>query len=357
MVSPLVTALLAALIVMLIVVAVLAWQLVRRKRAEEERAAELQQEREQERATVARTIAEREEAHTTAITQREQAHTAAISVITADGQQRLATADQAAATAEERRKAAEDAAAELRRHLADGVKWDRVSRDDIVRAFSPTTSGGKAASGFVATNVVFCPVDEGVDTGFSAQIDHVIVSSDGILIVENKHWSGVVFNSIHPRTVHSALGSLFTMTQDDEKVRDLTAPFSIHATTPNLINAVTFTVHDGAKSPTKQVQRQALRLNALLKKNTRVGNWIDTMVYYSHRGATVHSETKDEKTIIVRSERELPAAISAWRNTPRPPLTDDEITRIADHFRDLGADLQGIGRDTTTWKSVISPRR
>lgn len=331
---------------MLIVVVVLIWMLVRRKRAEEAREAARQAERDEERSAAARALAEREEAHT-----------AAIGVISADGEQRVATATLATSSADERRAQAEHAAAELRRHLADGVKWDRVSRDDIVRAFSPATSGGRAASGFVATNVVFCPVDEGVDTGFSAQLDHVVVSTDGILIVENKHWSGVVFNSIHPRTVHSALGSLFTLTTGDDKPRDLAAPFTIHATKPDLINAVTFTVHDGPQSPTRQVQRQALRLNAMLKKNTRVGNGVDTMVYFSHRGATVHSETKDEKTIIVRSERELTAAISAWRNTPRPPLTDDEIQRIAEHLSDLGADIQGIGRDATTWKSVIPPRR
>ena len=338
-------ALIVALAILLIAVVVLLVVLSRRKKAAEALVA-----------AHGAALVEREEASVAALEERERTHTEAISVITADGQKLVAEAADATSAAEKKQADAEAEAEFLRKTIANSMGWDRVTRDDIVRALSPV-GGGSAASGFVATNVVFRPVESGLDNGFSAQIDHVIVTTEGILIVESKNWQGVVFNSVHPRSVHADLGALFEMAVPSEQVRALTAPYAIRVSKPSGISAVTFNIHAGIDSPTKQVQRQALRLNALLKKDTHVSNWIDTIVYFSHRAGTVHSERTDDRTIIVRSERDLKDTLTQWRTTDRATLRRDEIEKIATLFQKLGADVQGVGRDMNTWVSVIPWRR
>lgn len=284
--------------------------------------------------------------------ERQQAHNTAIAEITADGQRLVAAAINAKETAEQDRAKAAAAAAELRRQIAEGMKWDRITRDDIVSVFAASASG-RSASGFVATDVVFCPV-EGTDTGFSAQLDHVLVCTDGILIVESKRWDGVVFNSTHPKSVNSTLGLLFDMTTTDSG--QLTMPFAIQAIAPKQLNAVTFTVHDGRKAPVRQVQQQAKRLKALLNTQLQVNYWVYAMVYFSHPNATVFSPNRDDKTIIVSSKAELQTEIERWRAAPHTPLSREQIEQIAGYFAQLGADIQGIGRDTGTWQSVIAPK-
>ncbi|QGV66648.2 nuclease-related domain-containing protein [Clavibacter nebraskensis] len=109
--------------------------------------------------------------------------------------------------------------------LADAEERTRIAREDerAARDLLSATWGHEAAShahivaafasarlsGILATNVVFSRTgDDGAR--FVQQIDHVVVTSRTVLIIENKRWRGIVFDGVVPSSEHARLRSSWT---------------------------------------------------------------------------------------------------------------------------------------------------
>jgi hypothetical protein len=245
-------------------------------------------------------------------------------------------ADRAAqvAAAEARRRDAVAEAEESRALLRKGMKWEEASEQAILRA---CRSAG--VNGVLMTNVVFVPVDE-TDQGswrkFVAQADHVLISDSGRgLVIESKHWGGIVFDGRRPSEVHPAFRNLV-----DES--SLVPPFAVQVQSRKVLNHEDeaenwWQVRVQAKgtSPAQQVRVQARRLARFVDEQTGVSRtWFDTCVYYSSPSAAAFVNAEDRSgtvtTSVVTNDHELQSALAAWAAKDSVPnrARADAVVRV-----------------------------
>lgn len=231
------------------------------------------------------------------------------------------------------------------RAAAQGMKWELASRRQLVKACQ-----GAGLDAVIATNIVFTPA-EPAEHAFCAQIDHVVITPQVVLVVESKNWKGVVFDGVRPSKHAAAFSTLF-----DES--EMVAPFSVHLTQPEEgSNLLAWRVDAGAKAPAKQARKQAVRLRDLLKERSENVPYIDTCVFYSHHNAKVISPAFDKessaRTAIATSDS-IQRVIREVHGTKRRNVTEAQATLVIDTVRELGADLVGTGRFAEEYRSPVS---
>lgn len=107
---------------------------------------------------------------------------------------RRAAAAEAALTAQ-----LESAREETRQALQradDALRQDHPSQQLLLEAAARCR-----LDGFLLTNLR--ALGRGEKGYFQAQVDHVLVTTRGVVAVENKYWRGVVFDGTTPESVHS----------------------------------------------------------------------------------------------------------------------------------------------------------
>jgi hypothetical protein len=268
----------------------------------------------------------------------ERARTAEVARLDAEHRDQAAQieADRATqvAAAEARRRDAVSEAEQSRALLRKGMKWEEASEQAILRA---CRSAG--VNGVLMTNVVFVPVgetDQGSWRKFVAQADHVLVSDSGRgLVIESKHWGGIVFDGRRPSEVHPAFRNLV-----DES--SLVPPFAVQVQSRKVLNHEQeaenwWQVRVQAKgaSPAQQVRVQARRLARFVDEQTGVSRtWFDTCVYYSAPSAAAFVEAEDRSgtvtTSIVTNDHELQSALAAWAAKDSVPnrARADAVVRV-----------------------------
>lgn len=229
-------------------------------------------------------------------------------------------------------QAASDALRDSALHLAArGMRWELNSREALVKACEAAS-----LNAIVATNVVFAVVGE--ERSFCAQIDHVIVTDNTVLVIDSKYWNGLVFDGTRP----SQLAAPFAALLDESQ---LIPPFSVHLRQRDDAT-IGLRVDAGLSSPARQVRVGASRLHAYLKP--RVGDlpFIDTCVFYSHPDATVVTPGVDMQgsTCTLIADVKTIGATLRRAHTTRPEQSSPErVDRIAEALTELGADIVRTG--------------
>lgn len=250
--------------------------------------------------------------------------------------------DRQAATADRERAGWQRMHAKALSTLAYGMRWELASREQLVRACERAD-----LDAVVVTNVVFAPAHT-TDDPYCAQIDHVVITNDFVLLVESKNWAGTVFDGRRPSLDSAALSTVV----DDAQ---LVPPFAVQLARSS-DSSLELRFHEGGKSPTRQVRRQAARFSAYLRTRMPAAPRIDTCVFYSHPKAHIVSGEPfvdgDFRTVVATSS-DLTEVLADVQHAGRQSPKAVHLETVVAAVRDLGADLVGVGRFAAEYVSPV----
>lgn len=198
---------------------------------------------------------------------------------------------------------AQDRIRTLEERVYRALRQDYPSRDRLLAAARRCQ-----LDGVLFTNVR--GLARGDEGPFQMQVDHVLVSTAGVVAVENKYWRGVVFEGVTPASVEESWGRLF----DDD---DCSGEFALQVhrvgdSSPDETHPLQMRLDAGPRAPRRQARRNAMAIhNVLAGLIDGPAPWVVPLVFYSHPKATVHTEpdawraTGPQSTAIVTSDREL----------------------------------------------------
>ena len=228
---------------------------------------------------------------------------------------------------------------------ADLIGWELASRDLI-----GSVCDELGVNGVLATNVTFVPSESSPSAPFVTQVDHVLLTESGGLVIESKNWRGVVFDGRLPSSVHPAFGMLVP---DDRLAHPFAVQLSRESTTGDGVKVL---VRSGGESPRTQVRAHARRLSQLVQREVGRSCWFNTSVLYSHPEVQLYAKARSAadgpaETAVVAGRAQLRSLIAGTRQPshrmPPPPL--EETAAV---FERLGADLRGLGTYAQRWVSV-----
>ena len=215
---------------------------------------------------------------------------------------------------------------------------DLVSRNLIAHACTALD-----LDAVLLTNIRFRPKDATDDNPFHAQIDHLLITTNRMLPIENKYWKGVTLHDARLLTAHPVLARLLGDT-DIAKARS---------------QSISMVPVDGAikiqkrASPAEQVRRQAGRLHDYLGAKGIELPWIDTCVFYSHSDSYVLHHRNDEKTAIISNSADLESNLRTGHQKKNPSKTVVPVNEVIEALAPYGPDIVGFGRFATRWKSPL----
>lgn len=140
--------------------------------------------------------------------------------------------------------------------------------------------------GFLLTNLR--ALGRGEKGYFQAQVDHVLVTTRGVVAVENKYWRGVVFDGTTPESVHSHWAHVIRVPAELDE-------FAVHLSRESGAPgdgdvALRARLHRGPQAPRAQARRNALFVhNTIAGRGGRQAPWVVPLVFYSHSESTVHT--------------------------------------------------------------------
>lgn len=228
---------------------------------------------------------------------------------------------------------------------ASGMRWEWASREAILDACLQL-----GVDGVLATNVVFVPGrNAGEDPVFPCQMDHVLITPVGLLVIESKRWKGLIFDGVSPSSVWRPLGVVIDESQ-------LPEPCAIHIWR-EADNGLGMRLHTGDRHPARQVRQQAARLREFLDTVVGTTPWVETCVFYSHPDAVVHAglisrSQRGATTRVVATVEQLKAAIEAL-GSDNVNSGEQWFRASVELLRSLGADAYGLGRYATEWTSTF----
>lgn len=225
----------------------------------------------------------------------------------------------------------------VRRWAATGMRWEANSRDRILAVAEEL-----GLDGFVGTNVCFRAV--GRNRSYVHQIDHLLVSQKGVLVIDSKNWNGLIF---HPAVEKG--NSIARRIERFELLRGLSssARYVLHVRPEE---RPTVLRDNSPREPVKQVRTQAKALSRYLAlSGMHKVPFIATCVYYSHPGSIlVNGSFRDESTHVVDGTG-LKSALAAKRDG-----CDDQVIRwLAAWTARYGADVHGLGRYRDQFRSAF----
>ncbi|AZZ48840.1 hypothetical protein C5C31_03835 [Rathayibacter rathayi] len=231
----------------------------------------------------------------------------------------------------------QEEADQIRTALSKTWKEEAVSHTLIREA---CVSAG--LSGLLATNIVFVPTDSRTTRRFFAQIDHLLLTRHGAMIIEAKYWQGVVFDGIRPGTVHPSYGVLV-------KEDALPETFAVQIA-PSTVSSLTVRTHVDHRVPALQVRIQAARFKEYLAGRGLPTPWFDTAVLYSYPDVRTYAPAWQgagpARTRIVTGAEELTDALADLARRPQSTIAEDAWGELSTFLAQSGAHLEQVGPRT-----------
>jgi hypothetical protein len=227
------------------------------------------------------------------------------------------------------------------RLAAQGMRWELASRQALVRALEAAK-----LHAVVATNVVFGASDAQEET-FCAQIDHLVITENVVIIVDSKNWQGVIFDGVRPSEHDPALGVLVNHAE-------LGSSFSVQLAPAENGAQIRVRTYSDKASPTRQVRRQAMRFRDVLLA-TGTPATIRTVVFYSHPDSMVISKVEPSLKVptVITDRRRLAQDLRKIHEQRPGEWSNTQRGHVIDTVRGLGADLVGVGRFADDFDSPV----
>ncbi|PPG31192.1 hypothetical protein C5B97_05465 [Pseudoclavibacter sp. RFBB5] len=235
-------------------------------------------------------------------------------------------------------------------HIMDSARraleTELVSREAILRA-----SATLGVNGVLATRT-FILGQQGLSTARRVvQLDHVLLTDAGALLVHNKTWDGVIFDGVRPSEAQPAFANLV----DDANLRP---PFAVQISpgrdarspsddTPSTAGLRVVT-HVGDHSPRRAALEHAEQLAHFAEAALGEGITVDTCVFYSNLAATVHTDAAGvtpsaDRTAVVADESQFLDLLARRERARRRPLTPAQIERLTMLLHGQGAKIDAFG--------------
>ncbi|PPI28291.1 hypothetical protein C5D44_00775 [Rathayibacter sp. AY1B5] len=279
------------------------------------------------RAAAEQAAEEASEEHQRTIAERDRSHEVALKALTRRHETERDLGRTELETAQEEAEQTRDA-------LARTWRSEAVSHTLIREACA---SAG--LSGVLATNVVFVPVEARTTRRFLAQIDHLLLTRYGALIIEAKYWQGVVFDGVRPGTVHPSYGVLV-----DEDA--LPEAFAVQIA-PGTASRWTVRTHVEQHVPARQVRIQAARLKEHLALQGLPTPWFETAVLYSHPDVRTYAPgwqgTGAARTRIMTGLDELTDALADLARRPGTTIEEDAWRELSGFLAGCGGHVEPVG--------------
>ncbi|MBF4459992.1 MULTISPECIES: hypothetical protein [unclassified Pseudoclavibacter] len=250
-----------------------------------------------------------------------------------------------------------EAAFQDRRMLVDflkdrarrSIETELVSREAILRA-----SATLGLNGVLATRT-FILVQEGMSTNRHViQLDHVLLTDAGALLVDHRTWDGIIFDGVRPSEAQPAFGNLV----DDVALRP---PFALQITSGASATAgftapgggapegsLRVLTHLGPSAPRSQALAHATHLARFSEQTLGESIAVDTCVFYSNATATVYTDAATltpsaDRTAVVADEAQFLDLLARRERARRRPLEVEQIERLTALLHEQGAKIDAFG--------------
>lgn len=227
------------------------------------------------------------------------------------------------------------------------VETELVSREAILQA-----SATLGLNGVLATRT-FILVQQGMSTNrHVVQLDHVLLTDAGALLVDHRTWDGVIFDGVRPGEAEPAFANLI----DDTALRP---PFALQivgsrasgsADESNQPADGTLRVitHLGDASPRRQALTKAAQLAQFTEEALGEVITIDTCVFYSNAAAKVFTDAASltpsaDRTAVISDEAQFLDLLVRRERARRRPLTAERIEQFTALLHEQGAKIDAFG--------------
>lgn len=210
------------------------------------------------------------------------------------------------------------------------MTWERRSREILLKKLKASGS-----SGVLLTNIVFLVSDQ---RQIPRQIDHLIVTENKVILIENKGWKGLVFDGVLPSSVHKSYQSFI-----DERPLHQRDTFAVQLRNDD--NEPRFEIDD---PPTQQAASQARDLKNLVKRSGIPLN-LTVCVFYSHQDVDLRAATCQTKwNVQVLDTDSITDVLPRPTNSAFIPVED--IVNVLDPYT---SNITGFGDYTDTWPDML----
>ncbi|WP_394254770.1 hypothetical protein [Pseudoclavibacter helvolus] len=227
------------------------------------------------------------------------------------------------------------------------VETELVSREAILQA-----SATLGLNGVLATRT-FILVQQGMSTNrHVVQLDHVLLTDAGALLVDHRTWDGVIFDGVRPGEAEPAFANLI----DDTALRP---PFALQivgsrasgsADESNQPADGTLRVitHLGDASPRRQALTKAAQLAQFTEEALGEVITIDTCVFYSNAAAKVLTDAASltpsaDRSAVISDEAQFLDLLVRRERARRRPLTAEQIEGFTALLHEQGAKIDAFG--------------
>lgn len=227
------------------------------------------------------------------------------------------------------------------------VETELVSREAILQA-----SATLGLNGVLATRT-FILVQQGMSTNrHVVQLDHVLLTDAGALLVDHRTWEGMIFDGVRPSEAQPALANLI----DDAALRP---PFALQivgnraagsgdASDQSADGTLRVITHLGDESPRKQALTQAAQLAHFAEEALGETLTIDTCVFYSNAAAKVLTDAASltpsaDRSAVISDEAQFLDLLVRRERARRRPLTAEQIEGFTALLHEQGAKIDAFG--------------
>lgn len=176
----------------------------------------------------------------------------------------------------------------------------------------------------VFNNILFC-------MDYTKQIDHLILTKQGLIIIDTKYWAGTIFNNVYRSSVPECLKFLIP---DDKKRHTLRVKIKKDTKKYDL------DCFEVDQTPISQVKQSAVMLNEYLSKNDIHLTYIKGLVYYNFNHSNKDNcvyykdgelDSLDDDVTGFTNVTQLSKYIDKFMDKPQV-ISDEEFQKIKKFF-------------------------
>lgn len=169
----------------------------------------------------------------------------------------------------------------------------------------------------------------------------MVVTSEKVLLLENKGWKGLVFDGVPPGTIHPDLGAVVGPLPSKDT-------FAVH------IGGQDRSIRIAEEAPIDQAAKQARDLKNIAAESGVDAGFVEICVLYSHPQVRLHALSRQVSRGWHGRVIDLPQLDQVLRAGSGERRVD--VEQLTGLLEPLAGDIAGFGSYESTWPSRLAPR-